>query len=321
MSNPEQSNFFTVNKGEVSKEYTVLTPAEEELLKRKNQTTEVHQENYKGTSPGKAVEIMGVDFFGFNAIEKAFGIQLEQCDIPAIPFSEAELERAKELGQFLILRVNQTAGGQQLTMENMNQMLADEFKMIGKGKIFFNDDGSGNIDDDAWYKNEDFFLEETPKLAWALVTKEIIPDSTRKNYLEQTEIIATYIKDSVFKDIIMPPEFADAIDEFDKAKDEIAKFITKGNWQKAAELLEGLAITKLTRQAPVEVLYDILVYFQNTGNRLREKTYTWTRRRSSGGGFVIVGGAVGGGVGVDAYGSGDRGGSLGVFLVPQSLNL
>jgi len=315
MPKPEQSNFFTVNKGQVSKEYIVLTPAEErDLLEKKNQKTESRQENHQGTSLEKAAEIMGVDFFGPAAIEKTFGIQLEQCDIPAIPFSEAELERAEELGQFLILRVNQTADGQPLTMENMNQMLANEFKTANKGKILYKTDDSGQIEDDALYRNEDFFLKETPKLSWALVTKEVIPDSLNKNYLEQTTEIVNYLQKEVFADQEMPKEYDKAITDFENVKDEIAELISQGNWQKAAELLEGLAITKSTRQTPVEALYDILVYFQNTGDRLLKETYTWTRRCDSGGEFVDVGDAGDEGVDVPVDGSGDRYDDLGVFF-------
>jgi len=312
MSKIEQ--IIIVPFGEVSKEYTVLTPAEErELLERKNQKIEARQENYKSTSSEKAAEIMGVDFFGFNAIEKTFGIQLEQRNIPVIPFSEEELKRAKELGQFLILRVDKTADGQPLTMEKMNQMLASEFKTANKGKILYKTDDSGNINNDAWYKNEDFFLKETPKLSWALVTKEVIPSSLEKNYLEQTIEIVNYLQKKVFKDQEMPEEYKEAINQFEKTEDEIVEFIVKSNWQKAAELLEGLAITKLTRQTPVEVLYDSLVYFQNTDNRLLGKTYTWTGRRRSEGRFVGVGGADFVGVGVKAGRPDSRSDYIGVF--------
>jgi len=133
-----------------------------------------------------AKEILGKEnVFDHEAIKVAFGaenIQINLEQIPNVPFSEEELERAKELGQFLILRVDKTADGQSLTMERMNKLLADEFKETGKGKILFKTDDSGNIEANAWYKNEDFFLEEIPKLSWALVTKEVIPNSLNNNY-------------------------------------------------------------------------------------------------------------------------------------------
>jgi len=265
-----------------------------------------------------AKEILGEEnVFDHEAIKVAFGeknIQIDIEQIPPIPFSKEELKRAKDLGQFLILRVDKTADGQPLTMENMNKLLEDEFKTTNRGKVLFETDDLGNIIEDIWYKNEDFFLEQTPQLSWALVTKEVIPNSFKKNYLEQTIEIINYLQDEVFVGQEMPKEYEQAIAKFETAKNEIAELITKDNWQKAAEILEGLAITKLTRQAPVEALYDIWVYFQNTEDRLLEKTDTWTGRRSFDGRLVSVGYAGAAGAYIDAYRPGAWDGNLGVSL-------
>ena len=51
----------------------------------------------------EAKEILGEDFLGPEEVKEVFGITIEE--VPAIPFSQAELERAKELGQQLILQV------------------------------------------------------------------------------------------------------------------------------------------------------------------------------------------------------------------------
>jgi hypothetical protein len=171
-------------------------------------------------------------------------------------------------------------------MAKMNELLKGKVK--DGTKALYSDDGSGKIKDDAWYKDEDFILKETPKLSWALTSKEVISNSSDKNYLDQTTEIVNYLKNDVFKGKEIPAEFQGAIAEFEKAKDEIARLLND-DWKKAAEKLEGLALTKLTRQTPAETLYDIFVYFQNKGERLLENMYTWTSRRASDGELVIVG--------------------------------
>jgi hypothetical protein len=249
-----------------------------------------------------AREVMSDDFFGFQEVEKAFGIEMKPEEIPEIPFSKEELEKARELNQFLVLRADKAPDGKPLSLQKINEILKG--KVTDGSKFLYSDDGKGGIKGDAWYKNEEFIKDETPRLAWALVSKEVIPNSTSKNYLQQTEELVNYIKSSVFSakggsasggkgDI--PVVYQDAIDEFEKEKDGIEKIISS-EWQKAAEKLGNLKINQLTRQNPAEVLYDIAIYFQNKKERILENMYTWTSRRDSDGGLVIVGEFASGGV-------------------------
>ena len=260
-----------------------------------------------------AKEILGEKaVLGVEEVEKAFGIKIKPEQVPNIPFSKEDLERAKELKQFLILRVDKSSDGKPLTIEKMSELLTEKFKEDDKGKILYSsDDGSGKIKDDAWYKSEDFALKETPKLSWALTSKEIIPDSTSKNYLQQTEEIVNYLRNDVFKGRTLPKEYQDAIKEFTEQKEKISKLV-EDDWQEAIKILEGLQITKLTRQTPTEALYDILVYFQNNEERLLENKYTWTSRRASDGELVHVGRFGAGGALVLRSGSGHSCGVLGV---------
>jgi len=256
----------------------------------------------------RAKEIMEEDFFAAEEIEKALGIKVKPEQIPEIPFTREELERAKELNQFLILRVDKANDGKPLTIAKMNELLKGKVK--GGTRALYDDDGSGKIDD-SWYKGQDFVLKETPKLSWALTSKEVIPDSTSKNYLDQTTEMVNYLRNDVFKGKEIPAEFQRAIAEFEKAKDEIAMFMNN-NKNKAAGELERLAITKLTRQTPVEALYDIFIYFQNKGERLFENMYIWTSRRASDGELVGVGGFDADGASVHRRAPGPSNGYLGV---------
>jgi hypothetical protein len=247
----------------------------------------------------KAREILGRDVMGPEEIAKAFGMRFETKDIPEIPFSREELEKAKILGQFLVLRAAQSPDGSPLTMGKMNELLKKSFEKESKGKIL--------CDETGWKKKEGFFIRETPRVSWALTSKEVIPDSTSKNYLKQTREIVKYCEEKVFSGKL-PAEYREAIKEFEAQEKEIAKLMDS-DWQKAAEKLADLKINQLTRQTPVEALYDTLAYFQNTGQRLNEKMYAWTSRRSSGGGIVGVGDFDSDGAGADgggpAYFAGD----------------
>lgn len=250
-----------------------------------------------------AKEILGKeDVLGPEEVERAFGLKLRAEDVPKIPFGKAELEKARELGQFLVLRVDKAKDGTALSMKKMQELLSSEFEKEKLGKIFYSVD---------WYKEEKFFTEEPPKLSWALSNKEIIPDSNSKNYLQQTESIVDYIKEKVFKGGAMPKEYQDAVKEFAEQKSKIAKLISD-DWQEAAKMLAELKITKLTRQSPVEFMYDILAYFKNNKQRLYENMYAWTARRASGGKLVRVGGFDADGVRVGGWRPGLSAGGLGV---------
>jgi hypothetical protein len=227
-------------------------------------------------SPSEAKEILKQDFLGKEEIERAFDIKIEDKDIPEIPFTKEDIEKAKELGQFLILRTDKIDKKTPLTIENLNKHLKGKTKE--GGKILYSDS----------YKSEDLYKTEIPKLSWALTSKELIPDSTSKNYLQQTELIVKYLKEKVFKDTDISESYQQAITEFEAQKDEIEKLMTT-DWKKAAEKLEKLQINQLTRQTPVETIYDLIAYLHTNNQRLLENKYTWTKRRFSDGRLVHVG--------------------------------
>ena len=252
-------------------------------------------------TPDRAREILQADYFGPEAVADTFGVKLEAKDIPPIPFTEREIKRAKELGQFLILRVESAPDGQALTMEKMNELLKQSFAKDKKGKILYNTD---------WYQNEDFYKIDTPKMRWALTGKSLVPDSTSKNYLQQTEQLVAYLREQIFAGQELPEQYQLAIAEFDNKKADIAKLLSS-NWQEAAKQLSKLSLNQLTRQTPAEVLYDLLVYFKRTG-RLLENRYTWTARLSSAGCLVFVGYFGAGGAPVRGDSPGHSHGLLGV---------
>lgn len=250
-------------------------------------------------SPSEAKEILKQDFLGKEEIERAFDIKIEDKDIPEIPFTKEDIEKAKELGQFLILRTDKIDKKTPLTIENLNKHLKGKTKE--GGKILYSDS----------YKSEDLYKTEIPKLSWALTSKELIPDSTSKNYLQQTELIVKYLKEKVFKDTDISESYQQAITEFEAQKDEIEKLMTT-DWKKAAEKLEKLQINQLTRQTPVETIYDLIAYLHTNNQRLLENKYTWTKRRFSDGRLVVVGNFDSSGAGLNGWLPDDSDDNLGV---------
>ncbi len=119
--------------------------------------------------------------------------------------------------------------------------------------------------------------------------KEVILNSTSKNYLQQTEELCTYLKEQVYQDQSLPPDVQRAVDEFELKKGELEPLL-RFDWKKAAELLSGLEINKRYRQTPGEALYDLVMYHENNGERLLEQRHAWTSQHLAGGRLVSVSG-------------------------------
>jgi len=249
----------------------------------------------------RAREIVGKEnFVGPPEIQIAFGFEPELSTVPEIPFTEDDLEKAKELEQMLVLRVDKASDGSSLTMQKIKEITGNKVK--DGGEVFY---------DQGWYEDEEFYTGETVKAGWALVSKEFIPESTSKNYLEQTEVAIDYLQNQVFAGKPLPKEYQDAIDEFESQKTEIAGLLGS-DWQSASEKLAKLSITGLTRQSPVEAIYDLATHFQNTEERLLPDAYSWTSKRDSDGDLVVVGYFKSDGVNVSYDSPGYRNGNLGV---------
>lgn len=231
----------------------------------------------------KAKEILGEDFLGSSAVERAFGIELKQEKIPKILYSREQLKKAKELGYILVLRVNKAPDGEPLTMEKMNDLLIDQIKERYKdrGEIFYLSEADPRDFSKKWYKDEEFFTRDTPRLGWKLVSKEITPITETKygNCFKHTKRLRDYL---VEHGIINKEDPAYITDE------EIAKIEKLPTKQERIEAISKLPINQNYRQLPVEEIYDFLLYLQNTGKELREAyTATFTSRLSSDGERLI----------------------------------
>jgi len=246
-----------------------------------NQEPVVSNEKLSGTISEQiktAEKILGKYVLGPDAIEATFNFKPEDKEIPAIPFSEAELQRAKELDQFLVLRVDKAKDGLPLTMEKMDKLKE------GKTK-----DGDRILPDKSWCEYQVFFTKDTPILGWALVSKDVIPSSFDQNYLDQTTTLVDYLQNQVFKDQKLDKVYQGAIDEFNEEKDKIKEIMGFVDSRVIAEELKKLKITDLCRQSPADALYDMLL-MKEKNNKYTLSEDTWTKGQYSGDGlFVMVG--------------------------------
>jgi MoxR-like ATPase len=255
----------------------------------------------------EAETLMGDNFFGPEAIQDAFGIEIRE--IPPIQFSVEELERAQELGQQLILSVDSAPDGSPLTMAKMNE-LCEGKAADGKRLLYKWESGTKQ----EWYEKDEVFKTLTPKTGWRLVSPEVTPGSTGKNYIEQTQVLADYLANEVYKGQPLPEKYKTAIEEFQRDKKQLETLLGTGEWKAAGEKLEKMPLTSMLREDPAQALYRLIVTEKKSGKKFLANKWNWTATRSSDGSFVDVGGFGADGVGVDGSRPDDSGGSLGVCL-------
>ena len=274
------------------------------------------KETISGIEFQEARELLGEDLIGPEEIEKTWGVRPE--DVPEIPFSREELERAKEMGQMLVLRVEKTEDGKPMSLEAMIDIIQKRWDKEGKGKLLYTDNEYKN-----WKERTGAdFGQKSPRTGWAFVSKELLPQSISKNYAQQTEVMVAYLKDTVFKDMEIPEEYEEAFQEWEQVKQKdknIQELLRnpdnpKYDWQQAAKELAELKITQLTRQSIQETIYDLALYYDKNGKRLLPNVYTWSNSRSTGGGLVNLGSFDAEGVGGDGWTPDYRNGDLGVLL-------
>ena len=207
-----------------------------------------------------AREILGEHLLGPEALRAAFGFCPEA--IPHIPFSKQELLRAQELDQELILQVDTLADGRPLTIRTMNEHFAGKASDGNQLLCVYGTDATGGMTSDIWYLDEPFANEQI-RAGWKLTTRDLIPDSTSQNYLEQTDTLVAYLKDTVFKREALLAHYAHAIAEFETKRAEIAATM-ESDWRKACGILADLTLTELTRETPAEVLYRLALHERTT---------------------------------------------------------
>lgn len=257
-------------------------PARAEELKSHIETGAIALRESLDSRPN-AERILGLDFLGPKDVEAVFGVR----PTARMTFSNPDLERAKELGQQYIDYVDtmnvpdpesgEMQTGVPVTMENLKRYFP---KAHDNNPMWYSQD---------WYNNEAFFKNERPRVGGKLTSKEVIPNSTSKNYLQQTDLLIEHLKTQVFKDVALPKAYADAIAEYETKKTEIQTLMTANKWQDASKILSELSITGLVRETPVEAMYRLILNNKARQQKPLPSIYSWTSGRDSGGILVFVG--------------------------------
>jgi len=250
-SNPEEENELgskileEINGIQKGRDLSVLSV--QELKKIKEKYLQLKQELGVGskktregieTSYEQAQEIMGESFYGVEEIKNTFRFEFPQEKVPAIPYSPEVLEKAKKNGEMLMLRVESDGEGSPMTMERMNglmQAVLEEDSEEEQEKLLY---------DTNWYQEEDFFKNASLRTEWKLVGKNLVPDSTSKNYIEQTKLLRDYLLglNSVSKE-----EQEECTDELLEGLQKMLDEDYDKNWKDVARKLSELLINKRKR--------------------------------------------------------------------------
>lgn len=198
-------------------------------------------------SPERAEKILGEDYFGPETIEKTFEFKLKPEQIPPIPFSLTEIERAKELGHFLILRIDRVPGKIRKEVPlNLVQM---------KKKF-------GWLLDDKFGPPKKKF--GAPRPGWALVSKDLVAPGLA-DYAQALESLIHHLKEKIYKNRELSPRYSLyslAVEGWEKTKKEIAKPGTFDLTENRVAHAVNLLIKQFLLPSPEELIYDLAVYYK-----------------------------------------------------------
>jgi hypothetical protein len=133
-----------------------------------------------------ARSILGDDVIGPEEIEAALGKVKIAAKPPSVPFPPAELEAAKSAGEMLVLRSTQTADGKPLTILSLIQAFPNLFDSKSLRNVGY------QLKNEWGIELEPLAATATCASGWALVTKEVIPASINRDYVEQEAELAAH---------------------------------------------------------------------------------------------------------------------------------
>ncbi len=264
--------------------YTASTPVEAQKTLEYVQHLKGHLEwqidqflNEFEASPEKAREILGDDFYGKEEIKVTYGFDLSDADIPPIPYSAEELEWAKEQGMMLMLFLDKDEEGNPLTGKQINSIVTSLLpqtnhtsknrKSPAETKTFVSDT------DKHHYEHKNFYLTETASRGWRLISKNLLPGSTDKTYIEQTKVLRTYLEEQG----MLTEE--DRIESNDTVLNELNQLSNSCSWDKVGDRFINSEINQVFRPSCVEEMQKFALMV-----RARNRNYipecTWTRSYS-----------------------------------------
>lgn len=112
----------------------------------------------------RAKEIMGMNVIGPDELRNINWINIDDLHIPAIPYTENELEEKKN-DYLLILTVDRLADGKEMNIRNLQSIFGKDPEI--NEPCFYNQD---------WYEKE-HFIDVPLKNDWILIRKKVYEDS------------------------------------------------------------------------------------------------------------------------------------------------
>jgi len=197
-------------------------------------------------SEKEAEKIMGnFSFIGSVEVEKFINRKLQF--VPQIPFSREELFDAKKNGMILILQFP-------LTMIEIEKLVGS---YLSDGHLLFYQNNN------YWYKEKSFYKEDKPIYCWNLVTRDILPQPIgKKNLLIDVEILVSYIKANTDN---LPEWYKIAIEKFYVERITLLDITQK---QKQLSTIMQMDLPHFCIEAPVEIMYRIILYQNKNNSRL-----------------------------------------------------
>ena len=216
-------------------------------------------------------------FFGPEEIRRALGPILTPSpeNVPTIPFSKSELDKAWELGQFLEL-----CGP--FSMAQIHGVLKNQ---LAGGKLLFNND---------WYRRQGFYLEAKDNWHWRLTTLKALPTTLGVDFFGQMQALIKYLKDEVFAGQALPMKYTQAIEELERVKVKLGgpsaiQDWEVDDWEIFTSSLNNLRLNKLLLETPAQILWSFALFKTINDEYLLAEEEIHTNQSTPYGGFVAMG--------------------------------
>lgn len=213
-----------------------------------------------------AKEIMRDNFLGPEAVKNTWGIDLG-TSIEPIHFDTRQLEQAKKMDHFLILRHSQNQAGGPLTINSMIRQLQPKYDQNKQGKI---------LNPSQWPLEDAMASKEVAPSRWALVSKGIMPRTENTNYAHQTYLLADYLN-LFYPEGKLPQVYSEALSEFSSNKASMERNLHRYFDGSGVAATVPLQLNQLLRPSPVELMYDLLVYHKMKDTKLLANHFAWTK--------------------------------------------
>ena len=139
----------------------------------------------QSTTVKQARAILGDDVLGPEELRAALGGVDDTEAGAAVPFTPADLEQARGNGELLVLRAAAVAGAP-LTLLRLIQRFPESFDQASLRKMGY------QLRDEWGIELEPLAAIDTCRSHWALVRKDLLPDTRNLSYDEQDALIDGY---------------------------------------------------------------------------------------------------------------------------------